>query len=266
MDLRSSSLKTGKSHKNSGIRSLLCLLLIAISLIFPMSSSAKTPELTATPLEHEIMKTLGKNIHCKNIEVQIRFSKDKPSEVKSLAIKLESAVLGNMVADYMTIVYEKPVIDLNQLKKAKKFKILSSSNTKVSILISAKAIEGYIARIAKQVQKKPVRLSIRFSPPYAECFFDIPVSAISPEILKLLDKYVKGNKLEGYAAFQLKANNNGLSALSSKAIVNHFLIPNTIRQELQNRFNPFDRIPVLSPFQYSINHVTVQKNYLFLTN
>ena len=30
--------------------------------------------------------------------------------------------------------------------------------------------------------------------------------------------------------------------------------------------NPFDRIPVLSPFQYSINNVNVQNNYLFLTN
>ena len=259
-------MKMGKSYKNKGIRSLFYFLLISIGLIFPIASSAGTPELTTKPLENEIMKTLGRNIQCKKIVVQIRLTKEKPSEMKTLAEKFESAVLGDMVVDYMTVLYEKPVIDFNQLKKAKKFKILSSSKSKVSILISAKAIEGYLASKVKKFQKKQVRISIRFSPPYAECLFNIPVSEISPKILKLLDKYVKGEKLEGYTAFQMKAKDNALSALSSKVIVNHFLIPDAIRQELQNTFNPFDHIPVLSPFQYSINNVNVQNKYLFLTN
>ena len=259
-------MKMGKSHKNKRIRSLSCFLLISICLIFPIVSSAETTELTAKPLENEIMKTLGNNIQCKNIVVQIKLSKDKPSEIKTLAVKFESAVLGDMVADYMTVLYENPVIDFNQLKKAKKFKILSSSKSKVGILISAKAIEGYLAGKLKKLQKKQVRISIRFSPPYAECLFDIPVSEISPKILKLLDKYVKGEKLNGYSAFQMKAKDNALSALSSKVIVNHFLIPDAISQELQNTFNPFDRIPVLSPFRYSINNVSIKNKYLFLTN
>jgi hypothetical protein len=193
-------------------------------------------------------------------------AKEKSGEMKSLAVKFEGAVLGEMVADHMTVLYENPVIDLSQLKKAKEFKIRSSSRSKVSILISAKAIEVYLAGKVKKLQKKQVRISIRFSPPYAECLFDIPVSEISPKILKILDKYVTGEKLKGYAAFQMKAKDNALSALSSKVIVNHFLIPDAICQELQNTFNPFDRIPVLSPFRYSINNVDVQNKYLFLTN
>ena len=154
MDLRSSSLKMGKSYKNKGIRTLFYLLLISFGLIFPISSSAKTPELTTKPLENELMEVLGKNIQCKKIEVQIRLAKESPGEMKSLAVKFEGAVLGEMVTDYMTVLYEKPVIDLGQLKKAKEFKILSSSNNKVSILISAKAIERYLAVKAKQLQKK----------------------------------------------------------------------------------------------------------------
>jgi hypothetical protein len=193
-------------------------------------------------------------------------SKEKPNEINNLAVKLESAVLGDMVADYITVLYEKPVIDFNQLKKAKKFKIISSSKNKVGILISAKALDGYIAAKAKQLRKKQARVSVRFSPPYAECFFDVPVSQIPPKTLKILDKYVKGKKLEGYAAIQMKAKDNAISALSSKVIVNHFLIPGAVRQELQKTLNPFDRVPVLSPFRYSINNVTVQNNYLFLSN
>jgi hypothetical protein len=259
-------LKMEKSYKNKGIRLLFYFLLISIGLIFPFASSSETPELTNMPLENEIMKILSRNIQCKKIVVQIRLSKEKPNEIKTLAVKFESAVLGGIVADYITVLYEKPVIDYNQLKKAKKFKIISSSENKVGILISIKAIERYIAGKIKKLQKKQVRISIRFSPPYAECFFDIPVSEIPPKTLKLLDKYVKGKRLEGYAALQMKAKDNALSALSSKVIVNHFLIPGAIRQKLQNTFNPFDRIPVLSPLRYSINNVNVQNNYLFLTN
>ena len=255
-------MKMEKSYKNKGIRLLFYFLSISIGIILPVASSAETPNLTARTLENEIMNILGKNIQCKKIVVQIRLSQEKPNEIKTLAVKFENAVIGDLVADYITILYEKPVIDFNQLKKAKKFKIISSSESKVGILISAKAIERYIAGKVK----KQVRISIRFSPPYAECFFDIPVSEIPPKTLKLLNKYVKGKRLEGYAAIQLKAKDNALSALSSKIIVNHFLIPAAIRQQLQNTFNPIYHIPVLSPLRYSINNVTVQNNYLFLTN
>ena len=255
-------MKMEKSYKNKGTRLLLYLFLLSIGLIFPFASSAERPELTNKPLENEIMQILARSIKCKNIVVQVRLSKEKPNEIKTLAVKVEGAMLGGIVADYVTVVYEKPIIDFNQLKKAKKFKIISSSGSKAGILISKKAIERYIAGKVK----KQVRISIRFSPPYAECFFNIPVSDIPPETLKLLDKYLKGKKLEGYAAVQMKAKDNALSIQSSKVIVNHFLIPDAIRQELQNSFKQVERIPILSPLRYSINNVTVQNNYIFLTN
>ncbi|HLZ20290.1 MAG TPA: hypothetical protein VKO67_11775, partial [Smithellaceae bacterium] len=66
---------------------------------------------------------------------------------------------------------------------------------------------------------------------------------------------MKGNRLEGYAAVRLTAGVNTLSAAPAKVIVNHFVIPDAILKELQRMVNPSDRIPVLSPFQYSINKV-----------
>jgi len=259
-------LKMEKSNKNKTIRFLFYFLLISMGLILPYGSFAETTRPDTGHLENEIRQILGKNIKCGKIIVQIMMSKEKPGEIKTLAVKFESAVIGNMVADYMTVVYEKPVIDLNQLRSAKKFKILSSSNNKVGILISAKAIDNYIAAKAKQYRNNQARVSVRFSPPYAECFFDIPVSEVPPQTLKLLAGYVKGKKLEGYAAVQMSAKNNSLWVQSSKAIVNHFLIPGTIIQKLQNTLNPVDRVFFPASLRYAINNVTVQNNYLFLSN
>ena len=259
-------MKMEKSYKNKAIRLLFYFLLISIGLVFPFASSAETPRPDTGYLENEIMRILGRNIKCRKIIVQIMMSKEKPREIKTVAVKFESAVLGNMVADYMTVVYEKPVIDLIQLRSAKKFKILSSSNNKVGILISAKAIDNYIAAKAKQYGNNQARVSVRFSPPYAECFFDIPVSEIPPQTLKLLAGYVKGKKIEGYAAVQMSAKNNAIGVQSSKTIINHFLIPGAVIQKLQNTLNPVDHVFVSAPLRYSINNVTVQNNYLFLSN
>ena len=171
-----------------------------------------------------------------------------------------------MAADYMTVVYEDPVIDLGKLKQSKELSILSSSKNKISILISTAAIKRYFDNKAKAFKKKYNQISIKFSPPYIECFFDVPAEEISPETLKVLNKFIKGGKLEGYAAFQFKVKNNALYAISSKVIINHFLIPELILREFQTKFNPFDAIPVIKPFEYSINTATVQNKYLFLTN
>jgi len=259
-------LKMAKSCKNRALQTLLCFFVIFAVLMIPFASFAKAPALAAKTLEGEIVKTLGQTISCKKMEVLVRASREKPGEIKILAVKMEGTALGRMTADYVTVIYEKPVIDMNQLHKAGKFKILSAAKTRVSILISARTIEAYIAGRARQLQIKNYRASIRFSPPYAECFFNVPASAVSPKVLKTLDKVVKGNRLEGYAAIRLAAGANTLSAAPVKVIVNHFVIPDAILKELQSMVHSSDRIPVLAPFQYSINHVAVQNNYIFLTN
>ena len=266
MDLRSSLLKMEKSTKIKKSHFIYYLLFFLI-LISPISAGAESPPSPKkAPLEEEVLKAVSQSIQCKKIEVQIGSSNAKPSALKTLTAKFDGINLGQMVADYMTLIYEDPAIDLTKLRRSKELNISSYSKNKVSILISTGGIEKYFSNKAKEFKKRYNRISIKFSPPYIECFFDVPAQEISPETLKLLDKFVKGGKLEGYAAFQIKAKDNALYALSSKAIVNHFLIPELILQEFQTKFNPFDGIPVLKPFQYSINTVTVQNKYLYLTN
>jgi len=259
-------LKMEQLHKNKAIHLLIYFYVIFAGLMFSSAAFAEAPRSAAGQLEAEIKQVLERTIKCKNIIVRITMSKEKPGEIKTLAVKVEGAVLGNMATDYITVVCEKPVIDFNQLRKAKKFKIISSSGNKVGILVSANAINSYIAAKARQYHNDQARVSVRFSPPYAECFFDIPVSAVPPKTLKLLAGYVKGKKIEGYAALQMQAKNNALYALSSKAIVNHFLIPGAVLKELQSTLNPVDRVPVFAPMRFAINHVNVQNNYLFLSN
>jgi hypothetical protein len=253
----------GKSTKIRVIHYALFFFLITS----PISSLAKATEPSKkSVLEEEVLNALGKSIQCKKIEVQIGSQKEKANALKTLTVKLEGMKLGQMVADYMTLLYEDPVIDLAKLRQSKELNISSYSKSKVSILISTGAIEKYFSNKAKEFKRRYNRISIKFSPPYVECLFDVPAQEISPETMKLLNKFVKGGKLEGYAAFQFKARDNGLYALSSKVIVNHFLIPELILRELQTKFNPFDGIPVLKPFQYSINTVTVQNKYIYMTH
>ena len=266
MDLRSSILKMERWSRNRRVHRFLHPFFIFVFLTIFSFSSANSIVHSDRPLEGEIEKALSKTIQSGRVEVKVWYTDEKTAKLKRLAAKMDGVVLGQMKVDHMTLVYEDPVIDLIQLNREKELNILSYSKNKMGILISARAIEGYLNNKANQFKKRYNRISVKFSPPYIECLFDVPASEISPETLRLLDKFVKGAKLEGYAAFQIKAKSNALYAFSSKVIVNHFLMPNLILQELQTKFNPFDGIPVLKPFQYSINTVTVQNKYLFLTN
>lgn len=252
--------------KNKGVPRALCLFFIFVFLtIFPFGSANSTVY-SDRPSEGEIEKTLGKSIQCGKIEVKIGYTDKKTTQPKRLTAKMDGVLLGQMKADHMTLVYEDPVMDLIQWKRKKEFNILSYSKNKVGILISAKSIEEYLGHKANQFKKKYNRISIKFASPYIECLFDVPASEISPETLQLVKPFIKNAKLEGYAAFRIEAKDNALYASSSKVIVNHFLVPDLILRELQNRFNPFDAIPALKPFHYSINHVTVQNKYIFLSN
>jgi hypothetical protein len=265
MASRISLLKMEKSAKIE--KGLIFYILILVLLISPVSSIAKSPDPSKkSPLEEEVLKALSKSIECKKMEVLIVSAKGKADLLKTLTVKCDDINLGQTVADTMTLVYEDPVIDVVTLRRSKELHISSYSRSKVSMLISVGGLEKYFSNKAKQFGKRYNRISIKFSPPYIECFFDVPAQEISPETLKLLDRFVKGGKLEGYAAFQLKVKDNALYALSSKVIVNHFLVPELILRELQRQFNPFDGFPIIKPFPYSINHATVQNKYIYLTN
>jgi len=268
MDSGNSMLKMGRWFKDNRIYQIFFFYLVSIFILLIIFSY--TP-VNSTPLfynisEEEIKNLLKNIIPCQKIEVKIEYTNKKPTSINRLTVKLEEVLLRELRADYMTLVYEKPVIDLPQLKNKKELKILSYSKNKVGILITPKSIERYLFEKANRLKKRYNRISIKFTPPFIECLFDVPASEISPETLKLLNQFVKHSKLEGYAAFQIRVKENVLHAFSNKVIVNHFLIPELILKELQSRFNPFDSIPVLNPFQYSISNATVQNKYIFLSN
>lgn len=89
-------------------------LVISFGVTFPAASYAATPNVTAL-LENEITKTLNAHIKCKKITVQIRMSKEKPDEIKILAVKLENVKLEGMTADYATVLYAKQLFISEQL-------------------------------------------------------------------------------------------------------------------------------------------------------
>ena len=244
----------------------LSLFISLLSVLLSVSSPATSQTPSIKLLAPQFQEALEKTIPCKKVEVQIEPSREKPTLLKRLVVKLDGVPLGHMTADHMTLIYEDPVIDLVRLSRLKEPNLQSYSKNRASILISEKSIERYLEKRARELKRKYNAVSIKFAPPFVECRFDVPVSEISPETMKLLEKFVKKSRLEGYAAFQIKAKDNALYAFSSKVIVNHFLIPDFILKEFQTKFNPFDGIPPIKPFHYSLNSVTVQNKYLFLTN
>ena len=83
---------------------------------------------------------------------------------------------------------------------------------------------------------------------------------------KFVEKFVKNNKFEGYAALRLEVHDNKIFASPYKVILNHFLLPTTVIDELKKRMNPLYKIPRLQPFNYSIEKVAVQNKYIFFSN
>jgi hypothetical protein len=217
-------------------------------------------------LGENIAAALKRTLHCATVEARVQTPGDGSQKMKSLAIIINNIQLGQFTVDRMTLLYENPVIDMSRLKKNKNLHFLSYSKNKVNILVSVAYLEKYLQRKAQQFNKKNVRISLKFTPPFIECFYDVPKNEIASESVELLKKFIKGDKIEGYAAFQLTAKDNALYASSSKVITNHFLLPNALLEIFQTRFNPFDQIPVPEPFAYKINNLTVQAKYIYLTN
>jgi len=227
---------------------------------------AQNQSIASKQIESDIVKALSKEATYKTALVQVLLKSSKQTEIERLAIKLDGVELGQLLVDHMTVVCENPVIDLKKLKKDKDLEFRSYGKTKTNILVSVASLEKYLQRKAEQFNKKNVQISLKFTTPFIECFYDVPKNEIASESVELLKKFIKGDKIEGYAAFQLTAKDNGLYASSSKVITNHFLLPNALLEIFQTKFNPFDEIVVIKPFQYSINSVTVQSKYIYMTN
>jgi hypothetical protein len=252
--------------KSSNNRRQIDIFLILFSLIFFQFAFVHGQDSNKKKYEEEIAASLKKNLVCTKIEARIETLGEKPQSIKNLAIIIDNLSLGQFKADRMTVIYENPVIDVVKLKKGKGLQFISYTKNKVSILASTESLQKYVSEKSKQFNKKNVQISLKFTPPYVECFYSVPVNEIASESVQLLKSFIRGDKIEGYAAFTITAKKNALYAYSSKVIVNHFLIPNVTLDAFQDRFNPFDEIPVVRPFEYTINNITIQSKYIFMTN
>lgn len=217
-------------------------------------------------LEKTIGKAIAREINCKEIKVKINFDSNIPSKINNLAVRMDGVNIGGIIADYITIQYNNPSLDYKNLKNQGKLKFLSYSDQKVNVLLSINSLQNYLSLKEKEFGKKNVNIRLKFSPPFIECFYDVPQKEIASETAQIISKFIPGDKLEGYAAFTLHAKKSELSAHSSKVILNHFLIPGSILSTFENKFNPFEKISAINIFNFEINNVVVQSKYVLLTN
>jgi len=217
-------------------------------------------------LEKTIGKAIAREINCKEIKVKINFDSNSSSKINNLAVRMDGVNIGGIIADYISVQYNVPSLDYQNLKNKGRLKFLSHSGQKVNILLSVGCLQNYLVLKEKEFGKSNVNIRLKFSPPFIECFYDVPKKEIASETAEIISKFIPGNKLEGYAAFTLQAKKSELSAHSSKVILNHFLIPSSILSIFENKFNPFEKISAINIFNFEINSVVVQPKYVLLTN
>jgi hypothetical protein len=216
--------------------------------------------------DSDIAQALKKIVPCKNIEVKTKAGEDKGGKLKSLSIRFESVSKKFLPSDYVTVQYANPAIDVSALKGSNTFHVISYTDFKIGVLVSNQSLKNEFNRMAKILDIRYNKFLIKYTPPYIELEFDIPANGIPPNDRKLVEKFVKNKKFEGYAALRLEVRDNKIIASPVKVILNHFLLPATVTDEIKKRINPVYDIPQIQPFHYSFEKVGIQKKYIYLSN
>ena len=249
------------------LRNSICTIVISLILIFGI-----TPNIYAIDkkeLQANIKKSLVKLYpNCKPIAKVISKKSSftgKTVQLDKLSIKLNNVSLGNIQADFFTIIFNNAKIDLRTLNK-KALKIISYNKMKLKIGVSPAKMEKSMQIKMKGLGKSKIKTDFKFSPPYVECFYNVPESQLGNETKGMLVKYISGSNIEGYMAFKLGVKSNNLYAYPSKVIMNHFLLPSPLINNFNDVYNPFETIWVIKPFKYKINKVEVQDKYIIFSN
>lgn len=238
----------------------IIVLILAIASFSEMNANFQN----ITQLELQIQAAL-KRIYPRNpVVVKAVANPANANDLKTLSIKIENIREGLFSIDIFTIIFQNPKIDHNALKK-NSLRLISSSSYKANVFLSPQALENYIRDKAKSLDRKNVKVSVKLSSPFVEVTYDVPTSSISKESQNVLAKFIT-KSLNGYAAFTFTTRNNLLSAFSTKVILNHFLLPSQVLKYFTSKHNPFEEVPQIYPFSYRLSNVTVQKNYLHLSN
>lgn len=244
---------------------LLRIKFLIFLIIFSTASRYYCESENKNDFEVIFTKAIKNEIKCSNITVKTILDKDNANKIVSLAIKIEGGELDNIKADYITIQLDNPVFNIQSIKKSNRLRFSSYSNKKVNILLSLNTLQNYLQDRAKEFGKNSAEIRLKFTPPFVECFYSVPTKEVASETLGMISKFLSGEKLEGYAAFTFKVNKNELSAFSSKVILNHFLLPNTVLSLFEKKFNPFEKISPLSILDFKLNSLVVQSKYLLLS-
>jgi len=238
------------------------IVLLSVIFLFLTASDVYSQE----SLDSDIAKALRKIVKCEKIEIKTKTGDNKSGNLRSLLIKFVAMPKHILPADYVTVQYTNPNIDLIALRKSNNFKVKSYSNFRIGMLVSEQTVKNEFDKRAKRLNLRYNKFSIKFTPPYIELEFDIPASAIPLKDRKLVEKYIKNKRLEGYAALRLEIHDNRVIAYPVKVIVNHFLLPMPLVSELKKRINPIYHIPRIRPFDYDLAKVDILKQHILFSN
>ncbi|NJD92392.1 MAG: hypothetical protein FIA91_12935 [Geobacter sp.] len=217
-------------------------------------------------LDGDIAKALRKVVRCEKIEVKSKKEENNRGKLQSLLIRFVAMSKPAIPADFVTVQYTSPDINLTALKKSNSFKVNSSTNFKIGMLVSEQSVRNEVVKSARRLNLRFDKLLIKFTPPYIEVEFDLPVSSIPLKDRKLVEKFIRNNRLAGYAALRLEVRDNKVIASPVKVIMNHFLLPMPLVAELKKRLNPVYRVPTIRPFDYNLVKVDIMKQHIFLSN
>jgi hypothetical protein len=238
------------------------VVLSAVLGIFCTATAAYCRE----PLDSDLAKALRKVVKCEKIEVKSTGGDSKSGQLQSLLLRFVTMSKQVVPADYVTVQYISPDINLTALKKSNSFKVNSCSNFKIGMLVSEQTVRDEFAKAARRSNLHFDKFLIKFTPPYIEVEFDIPVSSISLKDRKLVEKFIRNKRLAGYAALRLEMRNNKVIVSPVKVILNHFLLPTPLVAELKKRLNPVYRVQRIRPFDYNLVKIDIMKQHIFLSN
>ena len=259
-------LKTAHLLKSSSIfhQLLRALPLVVLSTAVFLLAAADTH--AAETLEQEIVKALAKSVNCEKIEVKIKGDEKNRAYPDKLLIKLSQTPQQCIPADYVTVQYGNPKIDRVALRKKKQLKIASHSDFKIGMLFSEQTLRHELGKAAKRLNVPFSITALKFSPPHLEVEFSIQTGSIPARDRKIVEKFIRNNRLAGYAAIRLELQGNRVIAVPDKVILNHFLVPKPVLTELKKRMNPVWQIPQVRPFDYTLRNIAVMKQYIFVGN
>lgn len=241
-------------------------LLIVFSSVVGLLFAAPDLLYSREPLDSEIAKALRKTVPCERIEIKAKRGADKGGKLESLVIKFVSLPKNILPADYVTVQYANPQIDLETLHKSNIFEVTSYSEFKIGMLVSEQTIKNEFAKKAEKLNFHYDKFLITFTPPFLELEFDIPVSTLTLQDRKLVEKFIIDNRLKGYAALRLEVHDNRIFVSPAKMILNHFLVPKPVLVEIQKRINPVYQIALIRPFNYDLEKVELLNQYILFSN